>query len=191
VIIERFDAALVDDATERRLYSLARGGGPFVQRALSYDRAHTVAVFEAPAGSPIGEAEGALAPTPRQLVRIMMALALAVAPLHEVGAAHGALTGTAIVVDDHMNPTVLVSGLGPPDPEASARRDVADLLQIIARLAGCAPTPDALVMTLASSLSHPEKAAILASASLGTGGGLYTFGESLEIALLKAQRRGK
>ncbi len=190
VIIERFQPEAVDEVTERRLYGIARGGGPFMQRSLSYDRQEKVAVFEAPAGSPIAEATAALPPTPHQVVRLLMGLALALRPLHESGAAHGAINGNAIVVDEQMTPTVLASGLGRAPADASARGDVAGVLAIIGKLAGCAPSPEGLVSRLAPSLSHPEKVALLAAGLPRNGGELYLFAEALEIALLKAKRRG-
>ena len=61
-----------------------------------------------------------------------MGLGLAVAPMHEAGVAHGALNRNTILVDDHMNPTVLASGLGAVRPEASSRADVASVIEIIA-----------------------------------------------------------
>jgi hypothetical protein len=189
VIIERFALDLIDEATERRLLVLARGAGPFIQRALSFDRKEKVAVFEAPAGSPLGEL-GASGPTSRQLVRLMMGIALAVAPIHDMGSAHGALTGASIVVDEGMTPTVLISGLGAAPSGATAKADIAAVLDLIARFAGCPPRFDALVGAIAPLLSHPEKAAILVSGDPATGSKLYAFGEALEIALLKAQRRG-
>jgi hypothetical protein len=188
VIIERFRAELLDDATERRLYAIAQGGGPFMQRALSYDRQDKVAVFEAPAGRSLSE--GDLAPSPRQLVRLMMGLGLAVAPLHEAGAAHGALGVNTIVIDDDINPTVLASGLGRLPTGASPGRDVADVFGIMGNFAACAATTDGIVDALAPALSRSERAALLAGAAPATGWDLYSFAEALEIALLKARRRG-
>src|SRR5690606_27035591 len=119
---------------ERRLYALARGGGPFLQRALAYDRAAGVAVFEAPAGRPVAEAYGAAPPGPRRALRLLKRLARAVAPLHEARSAHGALGEGTILVDEDDNPTVLVSGLGRAPAAASPQADVAAIVGVMARI---------------------------------------------------------
>ena len=191
VIIERFDPDQLDHVTERRLFALARGSGPYVQRALSYDRTARVAVYEAPAGQPIADTADSLPAQPRRIVRIAKSLALGVAPLHEAGAAHGALTNSAIVLDEHLNPTVLASGLGPARADAKPAYDVQALLAILARIVPCDPSPDAFLSALAPTLSHPEKAAILAQGSPTTGEQLYSFADAVEIAMLKAERRGR
>jgi serine/threonine-protein kinase len=188
VIIERYDPAKLDEATERRLFALARGGGPYVQRALSFDRNEKVAVFEAPTGHPITDHVDSQ-PHPPRIASLAKRLALAVAPMHLAGTAHGALTPTAIVLDEHLNPTVLASGLGPARADATPADDVQALLGILAELAHCDATPTALLSALAPTLSHPEKAAMLAQGNPATGEELYVFAAAVEIALLKAQRR--
>ncbi len=130
VIIERYSEPLSEDA-EHRLYALARGGGPFLQRALAYERSdgQPVAIFEAPAGSPIGERDEPL--STRLATRLLKRLARAVAPLHASDRAHGSLSGASVLLDDRGHPTVLVCGLQTPDKPPTAEDDVQRIMQIV------------------------------------------------------------
>jgi len=193
VIIERYTAGGLDEASERRLYSLARGGGPFLQRALSYDDDQGIVVYEAPAGTPIGEAFDE-PPAPRMVMRLLKRLARAVAPLHELGRFHGSLDTRTVVVDEAGNPTILACGLGEVPAGADTTTDVAAILalvQSILELEGAPNTiADRLVDTMAAAASNPERAMIRSMAEPTTGEELYSFADALEIALLKAQQRG-
>jgi hypothetical protein len=111
VVIERFDAS--DEALRAldRARLLGRAQSPFVQRALSLDRATRTAVFEAPAGASLADAPPQLPPA--ETVRMLKRLARAAAAIHEVGGSHGAISPRTIVVDDGAVPTVMAAGLGP------------------------------------------------------------------------------
>ncbi|HLU66356.1 MAG TPA: protein kinase [Kofleriaceae bacterium] len=200
VIIERYDEGALDPATERRLYALAKSGGSFLQRILAFDRAAAVAVYEAPAGMPLGEMSGDPALEPLRAARLLKRLARAVAPLHDLGAAHGALAGGTIVVDELDYPTVLASGLGPAPEGATPQADVAALVALIGRLAGAqgrarpdgeAPAVDLdrLIDHLAAGLSHPERTALRLLRGSESGERLYELAEAIELALLRVARR--
>ena len=185
VILERYREGAMDPATEQRLYALARGGGPFVQRALSYDQSAGVAVFEAPSGTPIGEAFSSNPVSKRDAARLLKRLARAVAPIHETYNAHGMLSGTTVLVDEHAVPTVLVCGLGPVgDDEPHPKHDVAAIIRLVATALGADPTADALVDALAPNLSRPERTVLLAMSNPKNGEELYAFADAVEIALL-------
>jgi serine/threonine-protein kinase len=168
VIIERYLDGRPDEATERRLLALARGGSPYVQWALAYDRTAGVAVFEAPRGVPLADTFDAGPLDASAAVWLLRSLARAVAPLHERGAAHGAITATTVVLDEQRNPTVLVCGLGrapaePPHP----REDVRAILGLVIRAAGAsAPEGDIaalsarLVDAIAPDLTGTARAAV-------------------------------
>jgi serine/threonine-protein kinase len=204
VIIERFDleamAGELGEAVERRLSQLARGGGPFVQRALSYNRDDKVAVYEAPAGRPLsdlakaqvgGDPEAEI--TPRLAARLLKRLARALMPLHERDVGHGAIDATRVVCDEAWNPTLMVSGApGLDNPSDSPRPedDAAAVIALVADLLEVKPSPEGLLEGLAPELSHPERAAILASAEVDDAEGLYRFADTAEIAMLKIMRRG-
>ncbi len=202
VVIERYHEGAIDEATERRLYALARGGSPFLQWALAYDRESGVAVFEAPSGEPIAEALADTALSPRAAIRLLKRLARAVAPLHERGVAHGAIGPTTIVLDEQRHPTVILSGLGPaPADEPHPRADVAAILGLVVDIvAASAPEPDGgpdaltyspealaerLTRALVPDLSPAECAPILAHADAETGEALFELAEALELALLQ------
>src|SRR5262249_22773117 len=89
VVIEEFRAPLGGHLP--RLHALARAGGPGLQRVLHLDAAAGRAVFETPAGAPLGQRP--LSP------RMMTVLARALAPLHAAGFAHGAITRGALVIE--------------------------------------------------------------------------------------------
>jgi tRNA A-37 threonylcarbamoyl transferase component Bud32/tetratricopeptide (TPR) repeat protein len=190
VIVERYDEGALDEVTERRLYALAKSGGSFLQRVLSYDRHAAVVVYEAPAGMPIGERPAAERLEPLRAVRVMRRLARAIAPLHETGVAHGAIGPTTVVLDELDHPTVLVSGLGAAAAERSFGHDVAALVELIAGLIGAGGhTVDQLIAALTPGLSHPEQSALRALPASDSGEALSTLADALEIALLKRSRR--
>ncbi len=193
VIIERYHEGAMDEATERRLYALARGGGPFLQRALAYDRVDGVAVFEAPSGTPIGEAFAAEKPTRRQAARLLKRLARAVAPLHDSHNAHGALNPHTVVIDDDVNPTVLVCGLGrvagTPGPRDDVRAIVALITTALRLPDGEGDPIRRLAATLAPDASEAENAQISALCDPEGGEELYAFADAVEVAMLRARRR--
>ena len=190
VIVERYDEGALDEITERRLYALAKSGGSFLQRVLSYDRHAATVVYEAPAGMPIGERPAADRLEPLRAVRVMRRLARAIAPLHETGVAHGALGPTTVVLDELDHPTVLVSGLGAAAAERTFGQDVAALVELTAGLVGAqGTTVDQLIAAFTPGLSHPEQSALRALPASDSGEGLHTLADALEIALLKTARR--
>jgi tRNA A-37 threonylcarbamoyl transferase component Bud32 len=162
-----------------------------MQRALGYDRDQRLAVFEAPSGAPFSEALADAPPRPRQAARLLKRLARALAPLHNAGAAHGALDATRILIDSLGHPTVLACGLGPVNPDATPASDVKDLVALVCgalRLDNTAA--ESLVDALASHLSQPEQSALRLMSSPRTGEELYAFADALEIAILKGELRG-
>ncbi len=193
VIIERFDLEkFVDDtrhAIERRLYALARGGGPFMQRALSYDRHEGVVVYEAPAGKPLREMS-ADEFTPRLVARLLKRLARALAPLHERGAGHGHIGAATVLVDSGFNPTILTSGLGPNIASSSPEQDCAAVIAAVAEVIGVKASDEGLLKAIAPELSHPEAVVILAHGSPDDAESLYAFAHSAEVAALKIWRAG-
>ena len=186
VIIERYTDEAVLAEVERRLYILARGGGPFVQRALAYDRQARCAVFEAPAGTPFGEAfaETSLARLPA--TRLLARLARGVAPLHEVGAAHGAISATSVVVDEAGHPTILVCGLALPTRQPSPAGDAAEILALIARALHHRgePSPAAVIAALAPELADDRRAQLTTPVP-ATGEALFAVAAAIEINLLE------
>jgi serine/threonine-protein kinase len=190
VIIERFEpeASFDLDRLEERLYALARGGGAFLQRALSYDRHERMAVFEAPAGRPFEELVGEV--PPRAAARLLKRLARALGPLHERDVAHGTIDGRTVLCDEAWNPTVLTCGLEPPGLDPRPADDAAAVIELVARALGTEPTPEGLLDSLAPDLSHPERAALLLLDPPDDAETLYRFFNAAEIALLKIWRRG-
>ncbi len=191
VIVERYDEGALDELTERRLYALARSGGSFLQRVLSYDRQANVVVYEAPAGMPIGERPaGEPLLDPLRGARVLRRLARALAPLHETQAVHGALGPITVVLDELDHPTVLASGLGPAAAGLSPVNDVATLVALVAGLIGAEQrTIDGLIAALTPDLSHPERAALRALPASDSGEALHVLADALEIALLKTRSR--
>jgi hypothetical protein len=191
VIVERYDEGAPDEVTERRLLALAKSGGSFLQRVLSYDRQARVVVYEAPAGMPIGERPaGAPHLEPLRAARVLRRLARALAPLHEAEAAHGAIGPTTVVLDELDHPTVLASGLGRAPEGLTPADDVAALAALLAGLVGAeGRTIDALIAALTPELSHPERAAMRALPASESGEALHTLADALEIALLKTASR--
>jgi serine/threonine-protein kinase len=196
VVIERF-ADELDPASERRLLALARAVSPFFQRVLSFDRAGRLAVFEAPAGSPL-DAPEVRAPAPRALIRLLKRLGRALAVLHDGGAAHGALGAGTILIDDLGNPSILAAGLGAVAPDASPALDCRAAIAAVVALAsgdaaggvaGRAASIEALIEALAPGLSPSARAAILALPGPRHGEELYAVADALELAYLRAAAR--
>lgn len=192
VILERYsdDDASRSDA-ESRLYALARGGGAFLQRALAYDETARVAVFEAPSGVPLGEAFAQAAPSPRQAARLLKRLARAVAPLHENGAAHGAIGESTVLIDDDGNPTILICGLGrkADDPGDEIVGDITAIVCALAGVLDIEPTFEALAQAIAPDASADDQAALRALGPPRTGEELYAFADAVEIAQLHSRHR--
>jgi len=189
VILERFDDGQLDPLSERRIYALAKAGNSYLQWVLACDRAAAVVVYEAPAGMPLGERPGDPPLEPLRAVRLLKRLALAVAPLHEVAEAHGAIGGSTVVIDDLDCPTLLASGLGRARQDATPAGDVAAVVALVGALAGAEPTLDGLVDALAARLSHPERAALKLLGGGKTGLALFHLAEALELALLRFGRQ--
>jgi hypothetical protein len=188
VIIERFDPAL-DIDSEKRLFGLARCASPFIQRALAYDRKSSVAVFEAPNGAPLADA---FAKTPSQLTiaHLLKRLGQALAPLHALGHAHGALHTSTVVVDNHGFPTILVSGLPAVTGALTADGDTSAAIALIADVAECQRTWPALVGKLAGAQATSPAMRALAASEPRTGEQLLAAGSQLEIACASRQARG-
>lgn len=191
VIIERFSSALDEDA-ERRLYTLARGGGPYLQRALSYERNDAVAIFEAPTGSPIGEREEAL--STRLATSLLRRLARAIAPLHASDRAHGGLSDSTILLDERGHPTILVCGLDAAWGPANAQSDVDAIMRVVAQAVGAGDTSDrsareAIVDALVGKASIAVKARLLEVPSCD-GEELYKFAQAIELELLQQKQGG-
>jgi eukaryotic-like serine/threonine-protein kinase len=179
VVIERFEEGELADAALARVKQLGGASSPFVQRALSLDRAARTAVFEAPAGAPFGELPvEALAPT--QILRMVKRLARAIASLHERGVTHGGIAATTVVVDDAAVPTVMAAGLGAPPASATPADDVVAVLGLAAQLVRCEATLPALAATLVP--SAPPRLEMPAD-----GEGLYGVIDALEVALVRAR----
>ncbi|HTE49844.1 MAG TPA: protein kinase [Kofleriaceae bacterium] len=190
VIVERYDEGALDPVTERRLYALAKSGGSFLQRVLSYDRQARVVVYEAPAGMPLGDRPAGAIIEPLRAARVLRRLARALAPLHDSQAAHGALGPTTVVVDELDHPTVLVSGLGAAAGGATPGADVAAIAALVAGLVGAeSRTLDGLIAALTPDLSNPERAAMRAMPASESGEALHALADALEIALLKSASR--
>ncbi|HEX4423364.1 MAG TPA: protein kinase [Kofleriaceae bacterium] len=179
VVIERFDTS--DEATRAldRARVLGRAQSPFVQRALSLDRATRIAVFEAPAGASLADAPPQLPPA--ETVRILKRLARAAAAIHVVGGSHGAISPRTIVLDDGAVPTMMAAGLGPVT-ESSPADDVAAIIAVVAGIAGSEPSFDAL----ARALTEQVGAALPAIVPPSDGESLYAAADAIDIAVLAA-----
>ena len=169
-MIERFDDGDVADLAISRVLALARAGSPFVQRALSFDRATRTVVFEAPSGASFAEAVQAAAAAPDPL-RLLKRLARAVAAIHELGGVHGAISATTVVIDDPWIPTLLASGLPPPQAGTRAADDVAAIVEVVA-----------------DACRDPDWAVTLRGATAVTALDLYLWADEVEVATLR--RRG-
>jgi hypothetical protein len=179
VVIERFDAS--DEALRAldRARLLGRAQSPFVQRALSLDRAARTAVFEAPAGASLADAPPNLPPA--ETVRMLKRLARAAAAIHELGGSHGAISARTIVLDDGAVPTVMAAGLGPV-AESRPIDDVAAIIAVVAGIAGAEPAFDALARMLTDEVG----AALPRYAAPVDGETLYAAADAVDIAVLAA-----
>jgi serine/threonine-protein kinase len=179
VVIERFDPG--DEALRAldRARLLGRAQSPFVQRALSLDRAARVAVFEAPSGASLADA--ALHLPPAETVRMLKRLARAAAAIHELGGSHGAISARTIVLDDGAVPTVMAAGLGPV-AGSQPIDDVAAIVAVVAEIAGAEPSFDALARTLTGEVGAelPRYAAPV------DGESLYAAADAIDVAVLGA-----
>ncbi|HEY3806912.1 MAG TPA: protein kinase [Kofleriaceae bacterium] len=183
VVIERFlpGDGSGDDATRAldHVRELGRAQSPFVQRALSFDRATRTIIFEAPSGATLIEA-------PLQLpaadaVRLLKRLARGVASLHRVPVYHGAINQRTVVFDEGAVPTILCAGLGAVG-ELTPASDVAAIIAIVAGIAGAEPTADALARALCEQVG----ARVPAYAPPGEGVSMYAFADALDVAVLGA-----
>jgi len=105
VVVERFRE--LDEATERRLFGLAAGTSPFLQRVLAFDQEDRVAIYEAPVGRPLA---GLGHPHPE---RLCSELSRGLAAVHAAGAAHGAISPERVLFDEETGSvTLLCAGLG-------------------------------------------------------------------------------
>jgi serine/threonine-protein kinase len=179
VVIERFDPS--DEATRAldRARLLGRAQSPFVQRALSLDRAARVAVFEAPSGASFADAAPQLPPA--ETVRLLKRLARAAAAIHELGGSHGAIGPRTIVLDDAAVPTVMAAGLGPV-AESQPIDDVAAIVAVVAALVGSPPSFEAL----ARALTDEVGGTLPRIAPPVDGESLYAAADALDIAVLAA-----
>lgn len=178
VIIERFDQS--DDAAKavERARMLGRAQSPFVQRALSLDRAARIAVFEAPSGASLADAPPDLPPT--EVLRILKRLARGAAAIHTNGGSHGAIAPRTIVLDD-VAPTIMVAGLGTV-VESQPVDDVNAIIGVVATLAGCEPTFAAFAKAMCDEVGAP----IPTVASPIDAESLYTAADAVDIAVLSA-----
>ncbi len=183
VIVERFDK--IDEPSEARLYALARGGGPFLQRALGYDRSSHVAIFEAPSGSPISELTGSFAPSHRALSKLLKRLARALAPLHHAGHAHGALSDKTVLIDDWGYPAVMVSGIGPAPDRMSAELDIEACLGLVADQLRVDATLPLILSALLDNDGSDELNRLQSQGLPKNGEELYELSEAIEFALLR------
>ena len=179
VVIERFDDS--DDATRaiERARLLGRAQSPFVQRALSLDRAARCAVFEAPSGASFADAPPNLPPA--ETVRVLKRLARAAAAIHELGGSHGAIAARTVVLDDGAVPTLMAAGLGAV-ADSQPVDDVAAIIALVASLVGAEPTFAALARTITDEVG----AVVPPYATPTDGESLYTAADALDISVLSA-----
>ncbi|MBL4636321.1 MAG: protein kinase [Kofleriaceae bacterium] len=216
VIIERWNEVL-DEESERRLFALARGGGPFLQRSLSYDRSQGVAIFEAPTGNILAERTEPL--STRLALRLFKRLARAVASLHNNDRSHGSINGNTVLLDERGHPTVLVCGLEVnPDTQPSPKEDANRIIEVVLAAivgdvsddAASTSDPDAQddsntgapgeispdnpdnrrIATLVTMIlpDAPDRVKALAGMPVGDGEELYAFAEALELQLLEQKQ---
>ena len=179
VVIERFDDS--EQATQAIEHArlLGRTQSPFVQRALSLDRATRTAVFEAPSGASFADAPPHLPPT--ETIRLLKRLARAAAAVHELGGSHGAISARTIVLDDGAVPTVMAAGLGPA-VASQPLDDVAAIIEIVATVAGSPPT----FAELAKTVTDEVGAKLPAYHAPIDGETLYAAADAIDIAVLAA-----
>jgi serine/threonine-protein kinase len=179
VVIERFDASDEAAGALDRARLLGRAQSPFVQRALSLDRASRVVVFEAPAGASLADAPPQLPPA--EIVRMLKRLARAAAAIHDVGGSHGAISPRTIVLDHGTVPTVMAAGLGPVAASCPSD-DVTAIIAVLAQIAGAEPTFEALARKLIEEVG----ATLPRYAPPVDGESLYAAADALDIAVLAA-----
>lgn len=190
VVLERFGDDDLAEAAIARLLVLARTGSPFVQRALSFERATRTAVFEAPAGAPLGEAAAGERPRPdpADLVRLLKRLARAVTAIHEAGGVHGAISPATVVIADGWIPTIMAAGLPPAAAGATTADDVRAVLEVVAAAAGVAA--DELLTRLTAGAAAPAQLARLDQRPRGTGLELYAWADEVEVVALRTRAAG-
>lgn len=179
VVIERFDTS--DEATKamERARLLGRAQSPFVQRALSLDRAARVAVFEAPSGASFADATPRLPPP--EIVRLLKRLARAAAAIHELGGSHGAIAPRTVVLDDGVSPTLMAAGLGAV-ADSQPLDDVQAIIALVASVAGSPPT----FADLARAVTQEVGAKLPDYAAPTDGETLYAAADAVDIAVLGA-----
>jgi serine/threonine-protein kinase len=190
VVIERFIEGSDADASIARVLVLARAGTPFVQRALSYDRATRTAVFEAPSGAPVGEETAAVRGTPeldaKDTLRLLKRLARAVTAIHEAGGVHGAIGPATVVIAETWIPTLLASGLPPPVAGTTTADDVRAVIDILALVSG--RTADALpAWLLGPAGSDAAVVARVAAMPRHTGAEMYAWADEVEVVGLRSR----
>ncbi len=178
-MIERFDAS--DDATRALEHArlLGRAQSPFVQRALGLDRAARTAIFEAPSGASLADANPTLPPA--EAVRLLKRLARAAAAIHELGGSHGLIGSRTIVLDDGVVPTLLAAGLGAV-PDARPEDDVAAVIAIVASIVGSEST----FGSLAAVVCNQAGAVVPRYDAPIDGETLYAAADAVDIAVLGA-----
>ena len=188
VVIERYVEGSDADAALARMLALARAGTPFLQRALSYDRAARSVVFEAPSGAPLGEETGAERRLPpldaKGTIRLLKRLARAVTAIHEAGGVHGAIGPATVVVAETWIPTILVSGLPPPFAGTTTADDVRAVIDVVALASGVAA--EELPAWLLGAAATAASVARVAAMPRGTGAELYAWADEVEITGLRA-----
>ncbi|HEY5927063.1 MAG TPA: protein kinase [Kofleriaceae bacterium] len=179
VVIERFlDGEDAAQALERARL-LARAQSPFVQRALSLDRAARTMVYEAPAGASLADTTPNLPIA--ETLRVLKRLARGAAAIHVLGGSHGAIATRTVVLDDGAVPTIMAAGLGGAVP-AQPLDDVNALIAVIATIVGCEPT----FAALAKDACDQVGAAVPAYTTPIDGETLYAAADELDIAVLAA-----
>lgn len=184
VVIERFDDSPAAARAIARMRGLARAATPFVQRALSYDQATRTAVFEAPAGAPLGAATGALALDDG--LRLLKRLARALLVLAELGVRHGAISPATVVLADGSIPTLMVAGVEDP---AEPGDDLAAALALAARAITGADVDDPAAALIAAVAGNDRAlAGALAAAPRADAAALYAWADALELGAIRRAR---
>lgn len=179
VVLERFDTSDEATAALERVRLLGRAATPFVQRALSLDRAARTVVFEAPAGASLAESTPQLPPI--EIMRVLKRLARGAAAIHLVGGSHGAISPRTIVLDDGAVPTIMAAGLGTVSP-SQPLDDVNALIAVMATIADCEPT----FAALAADVCRDVGAQVPSYTTPIDGESLYAAADVVDVALLAA-----
>jgi tRNA A-37 threonylcarbamoyl transferase component Bud32 len=179
VVIERFDGS--DEATRalERARLLGRAASPFVQRALSLDRASRTAVFEAPSGASLADSMPDLPPS--ETLRVLKRLARGAAAIHVVGGSHGAIAPRTVVLDDGVAPTMMVAGLGIV-ADSQPLDDVNAIIAVVAAMTGSEPT----FAAFAAAMCKEVGAQVPAFATPIDAESLYAAADLVDIAVLSA-----